>query len=328
MAGGSVRERQIVVAVDESEQSAYALSWCLKNLVCDSDSGNSRDTLILLFARPPRVAYNALDGSEYLFSTDVVDHMEKYSQDLAKSVVEKATAVCKDLKNVQIQTKIESGDPRYVICEAVEKVGGDILVMGSHGYGLLSRALLGSVSNYCAQNAIISVFPSFISGFPMAAGAGGKERKIMVAVDESEESRYALSWCLENLVCDAESRKSKTVLVLLYVRPPPPAYTALDGKGIFSAEMAAILERHGNEVASSVMDRAKALCKNLPHVKVEGLVECGDARDVICEMVDRVGASILVVGSHGYGTIKSVSDHCAHKAKCPVLIVKRPKQEG
>ncbi|CAN6469127.1 unnamed protein product [Victoria cruziana] len=153
MADGAMRERRIVVAVDEGEQSAYALSWCLKNLVCDSETGNSKDTLILLFARPPRVAYNALDGSEYLFSTDVVDHMDKYNQDLAKSVVEKATAVCKDLKNVQVQTKIESGDPRYVICEAVEKLGGDVLVMGSHGYGLLSRALLGSVSNYCAQNA-------------------------------------------------------------------------------------------------------------------------------------------------------------------------------
>ncbi|CAN6469129.1 unnamed protein product [Victoria cruziana] len=167
----------------------------------------------------------------------------------------------------------------------------------------------------------------------MAAGPGGKQRKIMVAVDESEESRYALLWCLENLISDAETRNSSTVLVLLYARPPPPAYTALDGKGIFSSEMAAILERHGNEVATSVMDNATALCKNFRHVKVEGLVECGDARDVICEMVERVGADILVVGSHGYGTIKraflgSVSDHCAHKAKCPVLIVKRPKQES
>jgi nucleotide-binding universal stress UspA family protein len=33
------------------------------------------------------------------------------------------------------------------------------------------------------------------------------------------------------------------------------------------------------------------------------LVE-GDARNVLCEAVDKHNASILVVGSHGYGAIK------------------------
>lgn len=51
------------------------------------------------------------------------------------------------------------------------------------------------------------------------------ERKIVVAVDESKESMYALSWCLSNLV----SHSSKNTLVLLYVKPPPPLYTDAAG---------------------------------------------------------------------------------------------------
>lgn len=47
---------------------------------------------------------------------------------------------------------MENGDPRDVICEMAEKLAADVLVMGSHGYGLIKRAFLGSVSNYCAQN--------------------------------------------------------------------------------------------------------------------------------------------------------------------------------
>jgi nucleotide-binding universal stress UspA family protein len=35
----------------------------------------------------------------------------------------------------------------------VDKLGADVLVMGSHGYGLFKRALLGSVSDYCVRNA-------------------------------------------------------------------------------------------------------------------------------------------------------------------------------
>jgi len=52
----------------------------------------------------------------------------------------------------------------------------------------------------------------------------GKERKIMVAVDESEESMYALSWCINNLVSEANK------LVLLYVKPPS-AFYSLDAAG-------------------------------------------------------------------------------------------------
>jgi hypothetical protein len=54
-----------------------------------------------------------------------------------------------------------------------------------------------------------------------------EERKIVVAVDESKESMYALSWCLSNLV----SHSSKNTLVLLYVKPPP-VYSSYDAAGL------------------------------------------------------------------------------------------------
>lgn len=53
------KERRILVAVDEGEESMYALSWCINNLVFQ----NSNDTLILLYSKPPRAVYTALDGT-------------------------------------------------------------------------------------------------------------------------------------------------------------------------------------------------------------------------------------------------------------------------
>ena len=35
--------------------------------------------------------------------------------------------------------RVENGDPRDVICEVAEKINADVLVMGSHGYGLIKR---------------------------------------------------------------------------------------------------------------------------------------------------------------------------------------------
>lgn len=42
----------------------------------------------------------------------------------------------------------------------------------------------------------------------------------------------------------------------------------------------------------------------LMQIKVDARVEGGDARDVICQIVERLNADILVMGSHGYGLIK------------------------
>nr|XP_043625184.1 universal stress protein YxiE [Erigeron canadensis]XP_043625185.1 universal stress protein YxiE [Erigeron canadensis] len=141
-------ERKILVAVDEGEESAYALSWCLKNIIAE----NSKDTLVLLYVKPPQVVYTALDGSGYLFSPDIIATMDKYRNDVAESVIEKAKKLCKDLQDVKVETRVEHGDPRDLICNVAEKMGVDMVVLGSHGYGVIKRAFLGSVSNHCAQN--------------------------------------------------------------------------------------------------------------------------------------------------------------------------------
>ncbi|KAL2930254.1 hypothetical protein RDABS01_035664 [Bienertia sinuspersici] len=56
-----------------------------------------------------------------------------------------------------VSTEILEGDPRYVLCGAVESHRASMLVLGSHGYKALQRAVLGSVSDYCAHHAHCSV---------------------------------------------------------------------------------------------------------------------------------------------------------------------------
>lgn len=53
------------------------------------------------------------------------------------------------------------------------------------------------------------------------------ERRVVVAVDESEESMHALSWCLNNLF----SPDTNNTLVLLYVKPPLPVHSSFDAAG-------------------------------------------------------------------------------------------------
>ncbi|KAI3445411.1 hypothetical protein Pfo_002076 [Paulownia fortunei] len=142
--------RKILVAVDEGDESGYALSWCLKNLL---PGHNSKDTLVLLYAVQPRAVYTAMDSTGFLFSSDIIATMERYNNHVAQRVMDKAKRICMDFNDqVTVEMMVEYGDPRDVICEVAEKLKVEFLVMGSHGYGVIKRAFLGSVSTHCAQN--------------------------------------------------------------------------------------------------------------------------------------------------------------------------------
>lgn len=54
-----------------------------------------------------------------------------------------------------------------------------------------------------------------------------RESKIVVAVDESEESMVALSWCLRNLFAE----DTNSTLILLYVKPQLPVHSSYDAAG-------------------------------------------------------------------------------------------------
>ncbi|KAM0899131.1 hypothetical protein ACQ4PT_021441 [Festuca glaucescens] len=174
--------------------------------------------------------------------------------------------------------------------------------------------------------------------------AEAEGRRVLVAVDEGDESAHALRWCLANFAAPGDT------VLLLYVRAPPPTYSVLDATGpvgfMFAEEATAAVEGYSKQVADAVVEKAQKLCalhgKENGEMKVEVKVSVGDARSVICEMVDKLGADVLVMGSHGYGLFKravldrltedcrwfcrallgSVSDYCVRNANCPVLIVK------
>ena len=147
----AMMEKRIIVAVDESEESMYALSWCLGNLLAQTTTKST--TLILLYVKPPPPVYSSLDATEYLFAGDAVASMAKYGRNLVNSVMNRAELVFRDFNTkIKVEKKVGSGEAKDVICAAVEKLGADVLVMGSHDYGFFKRALLGSVSDHCAKH--------------------------------------------------------------------------------------------------------------------------------------------------------------------------------
>ncbi|XP_062102635.1 universal stress protein PHOS34-like isoform X2 [Humulus lupulus] len=147
---------------------------------------------------------------------------------------------------------------------------------------------------------------------------------IVVGIDNGEHSSYALEWTLDHFfVPFAPNYPFK--LILTYATPPPCIAVGIGITVMYQLSVESDLAK----IAAQVREKGERICasKSVNDVVVE--ITEGDARTVLCKTVEKHHASILVVGSHGYGMkrviLGSVSDHCAHHAKCSVMIVKKPK---
>ncbi|KAK9276975.1 hypothetical protein L1049_006514 [Liquidambar formosana] len=147
--------KKVMVAIDESDYSYHALMWVLDNL---KESITATPLVIFASQAPPNYnyIYAASLSSARMFTVSSNPELTNSIQEKNKKVVlgllEKAKGICAS-RGVNAETIAEVGDPKVAICAAVEKYKINLLVIGYRGMGVLKRAIIGSVSNYCVQNA-------------------------------------------------------------------------------------------------------------------------------------------------------------------------------
>ncbi|KAI4334964.1 hypothetical protein L6164_013657 [Bauhinia variegata] len=145
--------RRVGVAVDFSPCSNKALKWAVDNVVRDGDH------LILVTIRPDGDYENgeiqlwAVTGSPLIPLVEFSDPntMKKYEVKVGDEALDIVQTVSTQ-KQVHVLMKIYWGDPREKICEAIDNIPLDCLIIGNRGLGTLKRAILGSVSNYVVNN--------------------------------------------------------------------------------------------------------------------------------------------------------------------------------
>lgn len=147
-------------------------------------------------------------------------------------------------------------------------------------------------------------------------------KRILVAIDFSPVTEAQV-----NLVDDLVEPDGGDVL-LLHVFNPSPHYmgygTVGELEGLAEAELRSRLE--------GLADKLKMRLER-DGVKVAVLLDHGEAVPRILMEAERISADLIVVGSHGHGSlydllVGSTSEGVLRKAPCPVVLVPSPRNEA
>lgn len=145
--------------------------------------------------------------------------------------------------------------------------------------------------------------------------------RIVVGVDGSETAKLAARWAAR------ETRLRGATLELVTAwEVAPVAYGY--GYVAIPEDFLKDLTKAAEDTVAAALEVVRA---EAPEAEVQTKVVEGHAASVLLEEAE--GADLLVVGSRGLGGFRelvlgSVSQQCAHHARCPVVIVRHLHEQG
>jgi nucleotide-binding universal stress UspA family protein len=211
-----------------------------------------------------------------------------------------------------------------LLVEHAAKVGADLVVMSTHGYGPLRRAWLGSVADAVVRHSPVPVL--LIRPEEEAAPDLSREslfRRVLVPLDGSGYAEEVLT----HAVALGELADASYTLVEVVV----PPFVVGAPIGTFPAHVDATLLSDARTAADAYL-RGVAERLRKRELRVETLVATEPfTAGAILEQAERLGIDLIALTTHGRGglgrlLLGSVADKVVRGATGPVLLY-RPRGE-
>jgi nucleotide-binding universal stress UspA family protein len=152
-------------------------------------------------------------------------------------------------------------------------------------------------------------------------GQNSSQGRIVAGVDGSEPSRAALRWALR------QARLTGSAVDAVIAWHYPVMAGGFGWASVSETDITDFKELAAKQLAEVIADEVDPAL----NVAVRSSVVEGNAAQVLLEAA--AGADLLVVGSRGHGgfasaLLGSVSQHCAHLAPCPIVIIRAAGNDG
>ena len=207
------------------------------------------------------------------------------------------------------QTVLMQGDPWYEMAGLIEKQGFDLIVLGTHGRGVLGKLVMGSVAEDVLRHATC---PALTVGPAVLDSLIDRQRlsHVLFATDFSESSQSALPYALS--LAEEDNAELTLLHVLDELEPMPMEYSK------------EVVADYRKRLWDMIPDDANLWCK--PQVSVGA----GIAANEIVRFAHDRQADLIVMGVHNGGAMAShlpwtIVHTVARHARCPVLTVRGAK---
>lgn len=203
-------------------------------------------------------------------------------------------------------TVLRQGNPWPEIAGLIDSRSFDLIVLGTHGRGMLGTLLLGSVAEEVLRHATCPVLTVGPDVLPTLVDRQHLSH-VLYATDFSDGSRNALPFALS--LAEENNAELTLMHVLEQLEPMPMQYSR------------ELLADHRKRLWNMVPDDANLWCK--PQVSVA----VGVAANEIVRFAHDRQADLIVMGVHGGGAVAShlpwtVVHSVVRHARCPVLTVR------
>jgi nucleotide-binding universal stress UspA family protein len=195
------------------------------------------------------------------------------------------------------------GDPRVCLAGLAKERGADAIVLGTHGYRGVGRALMGSVAERVVRT---SPVPVLTTGGEMTTAF----RHILVPTDFGGPAETALAIAITL----ASRFDAKVTLVHAYATP---ATVYGDRQYWPTADLAREAHRALDAAVAKTRER---------YPRTEGITLRGDAREVIPQIARERAADLVAMGTHGRRGLPrlilgSVAEVIVRASPVPVLTI-------
>jgi nucleotide-binding universal stress UspA family protein len=239
----------------------------------------------------------------------------------ARDASERGSArVSEMFPNWQIAARSQADAPAWAAVTTADQNGTDLIICGSHGYGLFNRARLGSVSEKILNEAKCSVRIA-----KKGDHAPNDPLRIVLAFDGSEDANLALDELTQRSFAPGSEVHVVSSVDLRMV-------TAISYMSIFASELREATREEDHELVRRMNDEAVSRL-NQAGLRAQSVVLEGDPKKLIIKHAEEWKADTIFAGAHGTTRTErflmgSVSTALASRAHCTVEIVRENRSRN